>query len=83
MAFFDTLRPLVRIGSELRRIANALEYFAVANAQETGRMYIRKGKPGSKDESELIDTNRQQLREQQDAEEQRVTEYGWLGNDNG
>lgn len=67
MKFFDSIRPLVRIASELRRIASALEYFAVADARDNNRMYhTQKTRFTDKDESELMHTNDSFIRQRQE-----------------
>ena len=55
-----TLRPLVRIASELRRIATVMEYFAIDHARQNNRMFMPSGRKrfgGGKDESELFHTD--------------------------
>ena len=55
---FESLRPMLRIASELRRIAVALEYFAAVDARAHGRMFITAGNRfKGKDESELLHTD--------------------------
>ena len=55
---FESLRPMLRIASELRRIAGALEYFAAVDARANGRMFIPSGtRQSGKDESELLHTD--------------------------
>ena len=52
---FTQLRPLLRIGVELRRIATCLEYFAVTDARAKGLMFTPATvKRFNKDESELL-----------------------------
>lgn len=71
------LRPLAKIAAELRRIASALEYFAIADAQSKGRMYILKQpKWQGKDESELFHTDNKKIVENQKERLARFTQGG-------
>lgn len=56
MTLFKSIRPLVAIAAELRRIATVMEYFAIADARINNRMFIPSGKRNviGKDESELL-----------------------------
>ena len=60
MNLFKSIRPLVQIAVELRRIATVMEYFAIGDARANNRMFIPKKKGwkfNEKDESELLHTN--------------------------
>ena len=56
---FKSLRPLIRIAVALEQIANALIYFATADARQHNRLFVvkQRGWLKGKDESELLHTD--------------------------
>ncbi len=59
MNIFGAFRPMLRIASELRRIADVLEYFAQVDARDHNRMFLpaRRGLRALVDQSELLHTD--------------------------
>ena len=75
---FNSLRPLARIASELRRIANSLEYFAIEDARRNNRIYIaRRASRFAKDESELLHTDDDLIAKLRDEERALVQQRGY------
>ena len=72
LKWVGSVRALLRVAVELRRIADSLEYFAQQDAMENGRMFIpSKLRDKGKDESEVLYTpsldEQERLREEEDA----------------
>ncbi len=78
---FNNLRVLAKCAAELRRIANALEYFAIADARSRNTMYLVGSKRGGKDKSELLHTDDIGIRAKQEEQWQRFLEGGAQGLD--
>jgi len=75
-----TLRPLLRIATELRRIATALEYFAIDHARQNNRMFTPAGRSrfgGGKDDSDLLHTDDAVIAEQRQKELQLMLQRGY------
>lgn len=67
---FNWARPVLRVVVELKRIANALEYFAVTDARANNRMYLIGSQKFKEDESELLHTKDAEVQQfQTDARE--------------
>ena len=81
MAFFQSVRPLLRIAHALEEIARALSYFAMADARANGRFYAltRPSRFQGKDESELLHTDTEAIAALRAEEEQIIEHRGYVG----
>lgn len=75
---FDWIKPLSRIAVALEEIARALSYFAMADARTNRRFYLtRPSGVQLRDESELLHTNDQDIRQRQHDEFAKFLEQGY------
>lgn len=77
--YFGSLRLVSKMVDSLERIANVLEYFAVADAREKGLMFNPRAHKHlkDKDKSELLHTNAGHIAQLRAEREQRIQQLGY------
>jgi hypothetical protein len=77
--FKFSLRPIIRCAKALERIAHCLEYFALADARDNGRIFLltRPQSSASADKSDLLHTNRDFVEANRREDEEIVVQQGY------